>query len=190
MPLHDTGGRLQVVVGDITLQQVDAIVNAANERMLGGGGVDGAIHRAAGPELLDACRAVPEVRPGVRCPTGEARLTPGFRLPARFVIHTVGPVWSGGMEKEPELLASCYRESIALALHHRVRSIAFPSISTGAFSYPMPLASAIAIRECRAFLELSSGLERILLVAFREEDAAIIRAADNSTDGFRSSGDV
>ena len=177
MPNLDPTGRLQVVVGDITVQNVDAIVNAANERMLGGGGVDGAIHRAAGPELLTACRAVPEVRPGVRCPTGEARLTPGFRLPARFVIHTVGPVWTGGMEGEPELLASCYRESLALARQHNVSSIAFPSISTGAFSYPMHLASAIAVRECRAFLELSSGLERILLVAFRETDAAAIRTA-------------
>ena len=177
MTLLDTGGRLQVVVGDITLQKVDAIVNAANERMLGGGGVDGAIHRAAGPELLDACRAIPEVRPGVRCPTGEARLTPGFRLPARFVIHTVGPIWAGGMEQEPELLASCYRESLALAREHSLRSIAFPSISTGAFSYPMQLAGAIAARECRAFLGLNSGFERIVLVAFREEDAVMIRSA-------------
>src|SRR5262245_53428401 len=101
--------RLRVIHGDIVTQPVDAIVNAANERMLGGGGVDGAIHRAAGPELLEACARVPEVRPGVRCPTGEARITPAFRLPARFVIHTVGPIWQGGAQGEDELLASCYR---------------------------------------------------------------------------------
>src|SRR6188508_1433869 len=107
-------GALSVHVGDITRVTADVIVNAANERMLGGGGVDGAIHRAAGPELLTACRRVPEVSPGVRCPTGEARLTPGFRLPARYVIHTVGPVWSGGAQKEPDLLARCYRNSLAI----------------------------------------------------------------------------
>src|SRR6187399_256182 len=107
--------KIQAELGDITRLEMDAIVNAANERMLGGGGVDGAIHRAAGPRLLDACRAIPEVRPGVRCPTGEARITPGFRLPARFVIHTVGPVWQGGDRDEDALLASCYRSSMKLA---------------------------------------------------------------------------
>lgn len=172
-----TESRLTVVVGDITRQPVDAIVNAANERMLGGGGVDGAIHRAAGPELLAACRAVPEVRPGVRCPTGEARITPGFLLEARFVIHTVGPVWSGGASGEPELLASCYRESLTLARQHGARSIAFPSISTGAFSYPMDLASRIAVRECLAFLRSETEIERVLLVAFRQADAESIQAA-------------
>src|SRR5438445_12488074 len=116
--------RLSIVVGDITRQQVDVIVNAANERMLGGGGVDGAIHRAAGPELLQACRAVPEVRPGVRCPTGESRLTPGFRLRARHVIHTVGPVWRGGAAGEPDLLAGCYRSALELAREQQVRTIA------------------------------------------------------------------
>src|SRR5688572_3091798 len=121
--------RIEVVQGDITTLDVDAIVNAANERMLGGGGVDGAIHRAAGPQLLEACRDVPEVRPGVRCPTGEARMTPGFRLPAHYVIHTVGPVWRGGTHGEPGLLASCYRNSLALARQHGIRSIAFPAIS-------------------------------------------------------------
>src|SRR5262245_7623414 len=105
--------RLQTAQGDITKLSVDAIVNAANERMLGGGGVDGAIHRAAGPELVEACRGVPELRPGVRCPTGEARITPGFRLRARFVIHTVGPVWQGGQRGEPDLLTSCYRNALA-----------------------------------------------------------------------------
>src|SRR5437773_6824471 len=122
--------RYRVEVGDITRMSVDAIVNAANEWMLGGGGVDGAIHNAAGQKLLEACRAVPEVRPGVRCPTGEARITPGFRLAARFVIHTVGPVWRGGDNGEAELLASCYARSLEVAVANNVRTIAFPSIST------------------------------------------------------------
>lgn len=169
--------RLEVVVGDITTIAVDAIVNAANEWMLGGGGVDGAIHHAAGPELLEACQAVPEVRPGVRCPTGEARLTPGFRMLARYVVHTVGPIWRGGTQREPELLAACYRESLTLAAAHGAQSIAFPSISTGAFGYPLPAASAIAARECRAFLEQQPSFRRILLVAFREEDARVLRSA-------------
>src|SRR5262245_14778481 len=145
--------RLDVVIGNITRLSVDAIVNAASEFMLGGGGVDGAIHAAAGPELREACRAVLEVRPGVRCPTGEARITAAFRLPARYVIHTVGPVWRGGTQGEPELLASSYRESLKLALAHGAKSIAFPAISTGAFSYPPRSASTIAVRECKTFLE-------------------------------------
>src|SRR5690348_15507490 len=132
---------LSVRHDDITRLAVDAIVNAANERMLGGGGVDGAIHRAAGPRLLEACRAVPEIRPGVRCPTGEARITPAFDLPARHVIHTVGPVWSGGNSNEDELLANCYRNSLALMLQHRLRSIAFPAISTGVYRFPLDRAT-------------------------------------------------
>src|SRR5687768_11034518 len=120
---------VEVVRADISALAVDAIVNAANERMLGGGGVDGAIHRAAGPELYEACLAVPEVRPGVRCPAGEARITPGFRLGARFVIHAVGPIWRGGGQGEPDLLASCYRNALTLARAHEVESIAFPAIS-------------------------------------------------------------
>jgi O-acetyl-ADP-ribose deacetylase (regulator of RNase III) len=163
-----------VVAGDITTMVVDAIVNAANERMLGGGGVDRAIHRAAGPELLEACRAVPEIRPGVRCPTGEARLTPGFRLPARYVIHTVGPVWRSGRDGEPDLLASCYRESLALALAHGALSIAFPAISTGIYSYPLDAASTIAVRECQTFLDTHPRFAMILLVAFREADREVI----------------
>ena len=176
------GTRLSVVTGDITRMVVDAIVNAANERLLGGGGVDGAIHAAAGPELLAACRALPEARPGVRCPTGSARITPGFRLAARFVVHTVGPVWSGGSRGEAALLASSYHESLAIAAAHGARSIAFPAIATGVYGYPMVDASAIAVRECRAFLDdaavaTRNALEAVFLVAFRKEDAAVLRRA-------------
>jgi O-acetyl-ADP-ribose deacetylase (regulator of RNase III) len=167
--------RLAVVAGDITEIVADVIVNAANEWMLGGGGVDGAIHAAAGPELLEACRACPEVRPGVRCPTGEARLTPAFRLPARYVIHTVGPVWHGGNQQEPELLASCYRESLKLAGAHGATSVAFPAISTGAYGYPLHSASTIAGRECQAFLARHPLFEKVLLVAYHEADASVIR---------------
>src|SRR5262245_3680302 len=160
--------RIEVARADITRLAVDAIVNAANERMLGGGGVDGAIHRAAGPGLLEACRVVAEVRPGVRCPTGESRLTPGFRLPARFVIHTVGPVWRGGRHREPELLASCYRTALALASAHALRSIAFPAISCGIYGYPLEAAAAIAIGEIQAFSQDVGSLEDVTLVAFDE----------------------
>ncbi|MBS0569957.1 MAG: O-acetyl-ADP-ribose deacetylase [Proteobacteria bacterium] len=142
---------IEVIEGDITSLTVDAIVNAANETLLGGGGVDGAIHRAAGPRLLAACRALPQVRPDVRCPTGQARITPGFDLPARFVIHTVGPVWVGGGQGEPDLLASCYRESLRLTLESGVRRIAFPAISCGVYGYPLDAAAAIAVRTVRAW---------------------------------------
>jgi len=152
--------------GDLTRLAVDAIVNAANERLLGGGGVDGAIHRAAGPGLLAACRAFPEVRPGVRCPTGEARLTPGFDLPARHVIHTVGPVWQGGGHGEDALLAACYRNSLALAARHRLATIAFPAISCGVYGFPLDRAAAIAVREARAHLASAGAVTTILLVAF------------------------
>lgn len=163
--------------GDITRLDVDAIVNAANERMLGGGGVDGAIHRAAGPELLEACRAVPEVKPGVRCPTGQARITPGFRLLARYVIHTVGPVWRGGSHGEPEQLAACYRNSLALAHDRGVRSMAFPAISCGVYGYPPDQAAAIAVREIRAFQARHAQPERVILVAFDADMEATLRAA-------------
>jgi O-acetyl-ADP-ribose deacetylase (regulator of RNase III) len=172
--------RLSIVTGDITKTAADAIVNAANERLLGGGGVDGAIHRAAGPGLLKACHDVPEVRPGVRCPTGEARLTPAFRLPARYVIHTVGPLWRGGARGEADRLASCYRESLLLAAAHDVVSIAFPAISTGVYGYPLDAASAIAVRECLASLARHGQFERIFLVAFRDADRAVIQAAADS----------
>ncbi|HEY2735519.1 MAG TPA: O-acetyl-ADP-ribose deacetylase, partial [Polyangiales bacterium] len=143
---------IEVHHGDITRLAVDVIVNAANERMLGGGGVDGAIHRAAGPELAAACRKVAEVRPGVRCPTGEARITPGFRLPARFVIHSVGPVFRDGRHGEPQLLASCYRNSLALAAAHELQTIAFPAISCGVYGYPHADAARIAVAEVAAYL--------------------------------------
>lgn len=169
--------RVQVVFGDISGLDVDAIVNAANERMLGGGGVDGAIHRAAGPELLQACRAVPEVRPGVRCPTGESRITPGFRLRASHVIHTVGPVWRGGAAGEPELLASCYRSALELAREQGVRSIAFPAISCGVFGYPVPRAAAVAMDTISAYLAADRTLQRVLLVAFDVATEQALKAA-------------
>jgi O-acetyl-ADP-ribose deacetylase (regulator of RNase III) len=158
--------RIRIVQGDITKLAVDAIVNAANRLMLGGLGVDGAIHEAAGPELLRACEAIPEVKLGIRCPTGEARITPGFRLPARYVIHTVGPIWRGGGVREPEHLASCYRNVLALAHQHDCRTLAFPAISCGVYGYPLEPASRIAIREITADLESDSHFEAITLVAF------------------------
>jgi O-acetyl-ADP-ribose deacetylase (regulator of RNase III) len=158
--------KIRAEIGDITRLEVEAIVNAANERMLGGGGVDGAIHRAAGARLLDACRAIPEVRPGVRCPTGEARITPGFSLPAKWVIHTVGPVWQGGGAGEDELLASCYRQSLFLAVEHGVTSIAFPAISCGVFGFPAERAAGIAVREIRKLAGLDTSLSSVILVAF------------------------
>jgi O-acetyl-ADP-ribose deacetylase len=166
---------IEIIEADITSLPVDAIVNAANERMLGGGGVDGAIHRAAGQALFDACLRVPEVRPGVRCPTGESRMTPGFQLPARFVIHTVGPVWRGGQHGEPALLASCYRSALTLAREHGLHSIAFPAISCGVYGYPLEEAAAIAIREVRGF-ESDSPLH-VTLVAF---DQRVLRALNRA----------
>ena len=157
---------IEVVETDITTLHVDAIVNAANETLLGGGGVDGAIHRAAGPDLLAACRALPQVRPNVRCPTGEARMTPGFRLPAKFVIHTVGPVWEGGDEGEAELLASCYRQSLGLAATHGLRNVAFPAISCGVYGYPLAAAATIAVREVGAAGRADGGVARVLFCCF------------------------
>ena len=140
---------IEVLQGDITTLEVDAIVNAANAALAGGGGVDGAIHRAAGPELAAACKAIPMVQPFVRCRVGEARITPGFALPARWVVHTVGPAWHGGREGEPELLARCHRECLRIALEHGVRSIAFPAISCGVFGYPPERAADVAVRTLR-----------------------------------------
>jgi O-acetyl-ADP-ribose deacetylase len=152
--------RIEVVEGDITRQAVDAIVNAANTTLLGGGGVDGAIHSVAGPELLEECRTLGG------CATGQAKITKGYRLPAKWVIHTVGPVWRDGQHGEDELLASCYRSCFVLAEQHRVRTIAFPSISTGAYGFPMDRAARIAVRETQQFLERNTSVERVLLVCF------------------------
>ena len=163
---ESNSGLVRVHRGDITRLDVDAIVNAANGSLLGGGGVDGAIHRAAGQELYRACRALPEIKPGVRCPTGEARVTPGFRLPARFVIHTVGPVWRGGERREPELLAACYRNSLALAHENGCRTVAFPAISCGIYGYPVEQAAAIAVQEIRQALHSVHDFEAITLVAY------------------------
>ena len=150
---------IHLVQGDITELAVDAIVNAANERMLGGGGVDGAIHRAAGRELFEACLKVPEARPGVRCPTGEARITPGFRLPAKFVVHTVGPVYRDGLHGEAGKLAACYRNSLALAVANGCASVAFPCISTGVYGYPLKDAAEVAVRGVKAFLAANPDME-------------------------------
>jgi O-acetyl-ADP-ribose deacetylase (regulator of RNase III) len=169
--------RLIVVVGDLTRRRVEAIVNAANETLLGGGGVDGAIHAAAGPGLLEECRALPELRPGVRCPTGEARRTGGHRLHASCVIHTVGPIWRGGDTGEPERLASCYRESLRLAVEHQVRTIAFPAISCGVFAYPADRAAWVAVTTIRDYLATERSIERVELVAFGEDMAAHLRVA-------------
>ncbi len=174
--------RIQVRLGDITRLAVDVVVNAANQAMLGGGGVDGAIHRAAGPELLSACRESPESRPGVRCPTGEARLTPAFRLPARWVVHTVGPVWRGGAAGERKLLARCYRNSLALARRHGARSLAFPAISCGAYGFPLGEAAELAVREIADFLGEAPEFETVLLVALQLEVAhAFERALEQAT---------
>jgi O-acetyl-ADP-ribose deacetylase (regulator of RNase III) len=163
--------RLEVVRGDITRLAVDAIVNAANESLLGGGGVDGAIHRAAGPQLLAFCRTLGG------CPTGEARITPGFRLPAKYVIHTVGPVWRGGGHGEPQLLAACYRNCFRLAKEHGLTSLAFPAISCGVYGYPPEAAARIAVAECRRALADDPALERVLLVAFDEPMAHLLEQA-------------
>jgi O-acetyl-ADP-ribose deacetylase (regulator of RNase III) len=172
--------KLEVRSGDITRCSADAIVNAANEALLGGGGVDGAIHAAAGPELLAACRALPEARPGVRCPTGEARITPGFRLPARFVIHSVGPVWRGGQHGEAELLASCYRNSVALAAEHGLTALAFPAISSGVFGYPLDAACRVAVGALVTALSVHTSIERAWLIAFGEPTARALRDALNA----------
>ncbi|HET8942978.1 MAG TPA: O-acetyl-ADP-ribose deacetylase [Rudaea sp.] len=167
--------RLEIIQASITELNVDAIVNAANETLLGGGGVDGAIHRAAGPRLLMACRELPQTRPNVRCPTGQARITPGFDLAARFIIHTVGPVWNGGNDNEPQLLASCYRESLRLARENGVYSMAFPAISCGVYGYPIAKAAAVALAELRRRMDDSAQLERIIVCCFSESIAATYR---------------
>lgn len=159
--------RIKITLGDITTLEVDAIVNAANPSLLGGGGVDGAIHRAAGPELLTSCR------PLGGCPTGQARITPGFRLPAHWVIHTPGPVWNGGGHNEASLLAACYRKSLALATLYDAKSIAFPCISTGVYGYPKEAAATIALEELK---QAPEQLESLIVCCFSPQDAEIYRS--------------
>jgi O-acetyl-ADP-ribose deacetylase (regulator of RNase III) len=161
--------RLDARQADIATLELEAIVNAANSTLLGGGGVDGAVHRAAGPELLAECRALGG------CPTGEARITKGYRLRARHVIHTVGPVWHGGQRREPELLASCYRTSLALAVEHGIKTIAFPAISCGAYGYPLADAVTIAVRECANALTAKRALEKIVFACFDQKMLELYR---------------
>jgi O-acetyl-ADP-ribose deacetylase (regulator of RNase III) len=162
---------IEIIEGDITECDVDAIVNAAKNSLLGGGGVDGAIHRAAGKRLVEECKTLGG------CPTGEARITKGYNLKARHVIHTVGPIWNDGKHNEDELLASCYRNSLKVAGANGIKTIAFPSISTGAFGFPMERAARIAIREIRTFLESNGQIERVTLVCFGQDALAIHQQA-------------
>jgi O-acetyl-ADP-ribose deacetylase (regulator of RNase III) len=169
--------RIQIIVADITTLTVDAIVNAANSSLLGGGGVDGAIHRAAGPELYEACRALGG------CETGEAKITRGYRLPAKHVIHTVGPVWFGGEENETELLANCYRNSMRVARDNGLKSIAFPAISTGIFGFPADRAAQIAVKTVHDALSGDNQFERVIFCCFSPESAAFHRDAMGVQDG-------
>lgn len=163
--------KIKVIEGDITRQQVDAIVNAANSTLLGGGGVDGAIHRAAGPGLLAECKTLNG------CPTGQAKITGGYNLPARYVIHTVGPVWRGGHHDEDALLAQCYQNSLALVKKHKLKTVAFPSISTGAYGFPMERAARIAVTEIKNFLEKEGQPDQVILVCFGQRAYQIHQAA-------------
>jgi O-acetyl-ADP-ribose deacetylase (regulator of RNase III) len=155
--------RIEILKGDITKLKVDAIVNAANTSLLGGGGVDGAIHRGAGPELLEFNRKLGG------CATGEAKISPGFKLPAKFIIHAVGPVWDGGKNNEDKLLANCYKNSLKLARENKVKTIAFPAISTGVYRFPLERATKIAVDEVKKFLEKNESIEKVIFVCFDEE---------------------
>jgi O-acetyl-ADP-ribose deacetylase (regulator of RNase III) len=155
--------KIEIVRGDVTKVEVDAIVNAANTTLLGGSGVDGAIHRAAGPELLAECRTLGGCRPG------EAKITRGYHLPARFVIHTVGPIWSGGKRGEPEILANCYRNSLQLAVENGIQTIAFPAVSCGAYGYPIQEAAQIALKTTREFLAKTDKIEKVIFVLWGED---------------------
>jgi O-acetyl-ADP-ribose deacetylase len=171
--------RIAVIAGDITQQRVDAIVNAANTTLLGGGGVDGAIHRVAGPELLAECRALGG------CITGQAKITRGYKLPARWVIHTVGPVWHDGNHGEDELLASCYRSCFALVVQHGIKTVAFPSISTGAYGFPMERAARTAVRETKQFLERNRSVGKVFLICFGANALEIHKAALREVSNLR-----
>jgi len=173
---------IEVIVGDITRVEVDAIVNAANERLRGGGGVDGAIHRAAGPELLEACKAYPG------CPTGDVRVTPAFRLAARHVVHAVGPVWQGGNAGEDDLLARAYRNALTAAHAQGARSIAFPAISTGIYGFPRERAAEIAVREISLWLQSGREPQRVVLVSFDAAGEAIYRSLLEKLEGFITGG--
>ena len=171
--------RMTVVEGDITAMEVDAIVNAANESLLGGGGVDGAIHRAAGPEVLEECRSIGG------CPTGEARITKGYKLPAKHVIHTVGPVWSGGGRGEEDLLASCYRNSLALARERGLKSIAFPAISTGVYRFPLDRAAQISVSTVADEIGGDETIERVVFCCFGRQSADAFQTALEAVVGAR-----
>ena len=168
--------QIEVIEGDITTLAVDAIVNAANESLLGGGGVDGAIHRAAGPELLKECRTIGG------CRTGDARLTKGYNLPAKYVIHAVGPIWQGGGHHEDELLAACYRHSLSIALRERIRSIAFPAISTGVYRFPLERAASIAANEVDVFLGTYPQFDRVIFCCFGPDATAAYQRAVDALD--------
>ena len=171
-------GRMAITQGDITKFEVDAIVNAANKTLLGGGGVDGAIHRAAGPELKEECRTLGG------CNTGQARITGGYRLPAQHVIHTVGPVWHGGDQGEEGLLAGCYRSSLELALDNGLKAVAFPSISTGAYGFPIKKAAPIAVKTVKGILEDNQAIEQVIFVCFSDSDQQVyLEAAERMFSG-------
>ena len=167
--MKSSAAKIAIVRGDITKLDVDAIVNAANSTLLGGGGVDGAIHRAAGSDLLAECRTLGG------CPPGHAKLTRGYNLPARFVIHTVGPVWTGGKHGEAEVLANCYRNSLRLALENKIKTIAFPAISCGAYGYPIPEAAEIAVKTTRDFLAANDKIDKVIFALWSDEIAAAYR---------------